>query len=249
MFQRLRQMVAHIFQVQEVLERLLDKEYLDFQQDLLTRESPQSEDDLQQAMIDGIRRMLQEKEERRELSEETETSRSSGDGDADGQKKPKASLLPARFAKVLKELKRSSNWKELKASTLCQYCDGIPDEPYVTSCFHIFCRECLVNLHHEAVDKGLNKAECTNCGHRYTETAPCGHLKELEVPDLSASVFQDKTKSKPVKKQFKLSMRYVDHDDKLVLSTKILAVKKQLAKWMEEDSNAQIIVFSEWHTA
>ena len=246
MFQRLRQMVAHIFSVQDVIEEIMDLDDVQSRQEWLDKDGASSDDRLEQAMIDGLRRMISEKGEPRSSSEESGPPANTDDAELDRSKSHKSNVLITKFARLLRGFKGNSNWTELKARTLCQYCGAVPDEPWVTSCFHLFCKECLQNLHHEAADKGLDNAECSNCRHRYKDSAPCGHLKELEVRDLSATVFQENDKDKPIKKRSKPTMRYVDFDGKLVPSTKILAVKKQLAKWIEEDPSAKIIVFSEW---
>ncbi len=159
----------------------------------------------------------------------------------------KSSKLIPRFTKVLREMKKNSKWSELRESTMCHKCGEPPEEPWVTSCLHLYCKDCLTNLGYEASVLDLDQTACFKCATIYTECMPCEGLKELEMPDLSASVFQNNKNKVPEKKKFKLTMNYVDSKEHgLVLSTKTLAVKAQLEKWIRDDPDRKIIVFTEW---
>ncbi len=159
----------------------------------------------------------------------------------------KSSKLIPRFTKVLREMKKNSKWSELRESTLCHKCGEPPEEPWILSCLHLYCKECLTNMAYEASELDLDQTACLKCATIYTECLPCEGLKELEMQDLSASVFQNNKNKAPEKKKFKLTMNYVDSKEHgLVLSTKTLAVKAQLEKWIRDDPDRKIIVFTEW---
>ena len=240
-------MVAHIFSVQEVLEKELELEQVEHMlEDLIGNDDTQIQSH-EQIMVAHLQRMINEKDTATD-SEEGKLFEGLEEGkDPPIKNKKKSKDLVARFAKILREHKKASRWAELKENTLCQQCGEPPEDPYVTSCYHLYCRECLTTLALEAADKDLDQAECATCGHAFSESQPCTDLKELEIRDLSATVFQedvkDKAQSKP---KFKLTMKYVDSNNQLVLSTKLIAVKEQLAQWIEADPNAKIIVFTEW---
>lgn len=159
----------------------------------------------------------------------------------------KSSNLISRFSKGIKELKKTSKWSELRERTLCHKCGEPPEEPWVTSCLHLYCKECLALLAYEASESDLDETACRKCDTIFTESQPCEGLKELEIRDLSASVFQSDKDKAPEKTKFKLTMNYVDSKTHgLVLSTKTLAVKAQLEKWISDDPDRKIIVFTEW---
>lgn len=88
---------------------------------------------------------------------------------------------------------------------------------------------------------------CPKCGEVYIEAASCKRIKkDLEIVDLSATVFQGKKDVKETMPKFNLTMDFVDSNAGLILSTKTIAVKKQLQDWMNDDSGRKIIVFTEW---
>lgn len=243
-------MVAHIFLLQEVFQEA-DKKIQksgDLHQVLFSNETNISE--LEDQMLRGMRRMVTEKDKDGVTSDTVPLYASPNEAakvpKAGNKAGKKSSNVLSRFSKLLKEMKKNSKWSELREHTLCQTCGGPPEEPYVTSCLHLYCKECLANLAYEASRLDLDETACHKCQTIFTESKPCEGLKELEIPDLSASVFQDKDKA-PAKKKFKLTMNYVDSKESgLVLSTKTLAVKAQLEKWIREDPDRKIIVFTEW---
>jgi len=238
MFQRLRQMTSHIFMVQEVLEKESGETFT---------ELPYY-NDVERAMVAGLRRMIAEKKNRPDGAQGTGmvfTKPKEQTNIPRSKKKP--DTLKSKFAKFLKELKRKSDWNELKERSLCSECGNAPEEPYVTSCLHLYCKECLTNRSYDASKKKLDHTACGKCGTCYTESVACKGLKELEIRDLSASVFQKgKDETPSDEKPFKLTMNYVDSKDGLLLSTKTAAVKAQLKRWLEEDPEQKIIVFTEW---
>ena len=161
----------------------------------------------------------------------------------------KSKKLISRFSKSLRDLKKNSKWIELRERALCATCGIPPEEPWVTSCLHVYCKECLEGLAYEASAMDRDRTACHKCDTIFTESQPCEGLKELEVRDLSTSMFQnDKDRiPEPEEKKFKLTMNYVDSKQHgLVLSTKMLAVKAQLEKWISDDPDRKIIIFTEW---
>ena len=247
MFQRLRQMVAHIFMVQEVLEKEMEVSDIKAIWSMIDTEVEDFNDN-EKDMMRSLERMIAGKGT---VTDEPDL----GDLFANVEPEPTPTKVPkksrslvGRFAKLLRDLKRTSKWGELTEHTLCQLCGESPEDPYVTSCYHLFCKDCLTGLAIEAAAKDMDQTECFKCGHVFTESLSCNGLKELEVRDFSASVFQGKIKKTETeaKKKFKITMKYVDSDDKLLLSTKTAAVKEEIAASLREDPNMKIIVFSEW---
>ena len=233
--------------VQEVVQRASKKEDAAGALSGLIFSKATDISNLEDIMLKGLRKMVAGTEDDIDSSDTVPLFLSPDDS----LKVPKAgktsSNLIFRFSKDLKEMKKKSKWSELRERTLCHTCGEPPVEPWVTSCLHLYCRECLLNLAYEAAQLDLDETACHKCGTIYTESVPCEGLKELEICDLSASVFQGEKDKAPVKKKFKLTMDYVDSEEYgVVLSTKTLAVKAQLEKWIREDPNRKIIVFTEW---
>jgi len=250
MFQRLRQMVSHIFMVQEVIEKGAEHEKRPFSVDAMWNdiitEDPNFTSSEERMML-GLKRMITEKKDRPEDVPGTGLLFTDHNEQHEAPKpRKKAGTLMVRFGKFLKELKKRSNWNELRERSLCHTCGQPPEDPYVTSCMHVYCEECLHTLAYDASKRDLDHTPCGKCGTIYKESVSCRDLKELEVRDLSASVFQDGKDKTPAKKPFKLTMDYVDSKGGLLLSTKCTAVKAQLAKWIAENPDCKIIIFTEW---
>lgn len=112
----------------------------------------------------------------------------SDDGLEEPAKKPEGPVneeLVVRFGRYLRELKRKGQLAELQERTLCRECGYVPFDPLVTSCFHVFCKECLVQLLRkaseasEAGEAGEDKVPRPKCGDIVTEVQSCEGLIEL----------------------------------------------------------------------
>lgn len=163
------------------------------------------------------------------------------------KKKPKSQELTNRFARMLRDLKRSCNHKELGDRKLCQYCGHTPVAPYVISCFHVYCKSCLETIQHKSVEEEREATACVNCKRPWDDAKPCHELKEMNIGTSQINVLSEDIEDKPAKRRFQINTKYVDRNDKLVLSSKLLAVQAQLIAWAQEDPSGKIIVFSEWH--
>ena len=233
-----------------MVQEVLQKEFrVDDVEALRTGLFPNATDihETEDQMLTGLKKIIAEKEQEIDTSD-TVSLFSNPDEPAKVPKAgKKSSNLISKFSKVLREMKKNSEWSELRERTCCHKCGEPPEEPWVTSCLHLYCKECLTNLAYEASDLDLDQTPCHKCGTIFTESQPCEGLKELEIRDLSESVFQGDKDKAPEKKKFKLTMNYVDSKDHgLVLSTKTLAVKVQLEKWIRDEPDRKIIVFTEW---
>lgn len=243
-------MVSHIFMAQEVLEKEFEASNVEAIEQRILGQDPEASD-LEKHMIENLKRMIQEKGQTPDFPEPEHRLFTNVEEQDPAPAVPKvnkkASTLVARFGARLRDLKKASRWSELRDLTVCQKCGENPEEPWVTSCYHLYCKECLENIAMEASINDLDQTECDKCGHVFTESQPCDNMKELEVRDLSVTIFQDESKKEPTeKKKFKLTMNYVDFNDKVLLSTKLVAVKNQVAAWIREDPKRKIIIFTEW---
>lgn len=228
-FLRLRQMCAHTFLVQEVLEELLDLEMIDNIKDtFIVGATPENKND--RDLIAALRRMIEAKpqvvEEEPEEPEQVQPGK-----------------LAAKFGSCLKTLKAKSDWAELKTRTLCHSCGEPPESAMVTSCLHVYCQECLQGMANTASANDQDETACLECGVVFTGAEPCAALKELEWDDYWLLNETAGRKKRPTK----VNMEWVAYENKIVMSAKITAVRKQVEKWLEEEPDKKIIIFSQFH--
>ena len=249
MLLRLRQMVAHLFQAQEDIQRrpvLKDivVQGLQERKDMMTESGVYSDTKFEQDLVDGICLMI-DKADEDEVEEEDDTPIEPQPEERTPKKKGNSKTLPTRFAKVLRDLKMRSSETQLMIRKLCGQCGGIPEDPLVISCFHVYCKVCLETIQYDAALE-QKKSACKRCGLVWTESAPCHMLKEMDFRGTSASFDKDGTEGKRTKKRYQLDYKYADTGDKIVRSSKLLAVERKLIEWVTANPNEKIIVFSEW---
>lgn len=147
MLLRLRQLTSHILLVQGTITDLLERE--DFER-LLTISSDDLSDD-SRALLTHLREKLKDNSSAKILDAregativtETETVPKHGAGFEAGENAVGESHgLTYKFDRYLKSLLNSSSWEAIASRTLCCGCRQPPDDPHVTSCFHIYCHAC-----------------------------------------------------------------------------------------------------------
>ena len=248
MFQRLRQMVAHIFMAQQVFEREFEHAHEVDELREPTGTEATEQDSLERRMLSALRNMIEARGKLPEEVKEADILPTSLDEGQPIFKVGKAGSLTARFGNFLRGLKKASRWTELRARTCCQSCKEPPKDPLVTNCLHVYCTACLKGMALEAAQDDLDETSCLECGTAYTECQSCDGLKELKVPDFSVSMFQRNKDTTSQEQKFKLTMNWVDPSDgELLLSSKIIAVKEQLEKWIANCPGSKIIIFTEWY--
>ncbi|KAL9102689.1 MAG: hypothetical protein Q9163_002180 [Psora crenata] len=229
MFLRLRQMTAHTFLIQEILQDMFELDSID-RLEKATIHGP--EDEHGKAIITALRRLVEAKGS---PAEEFEDS---------GEPEAQPGGLALRLGAKIRQLKREGKMTEVKEEVLCHKCKGPAEVPWVTSCLHIYCKECLEFLAYDACQKHLDKTPCRECGTSFANSEPCGDLQELQIDNFTDIVPNLAARRDPHRK---VVMKWVDYEDKLVLSTKTKGVRSQLIKWLAEDPDKKIIVFSQFH--
>ena len=234
MLQKLRQMTAHPFLIQDTIERLFQTSDLS---KLLTTSDKGREDDDNRGkdMVSAMKRMIESRERSFGTVEDEED-----DAGSDSARQP----LRLRFQRFLRCLQYEEKWQEHKERCLCHKCKSPPDHPRVTSCLHLYCRECLRALTHDAVSRGEQETTCTACGTVFMESCSCEGLKELEVEEpLPGSA------DRPVKRRKKdhdADIKWMDVGGELLPSSKTAAVQVQLEQWLTVEPEKKIIVFSQF---
>ena len=239
--------MSHILMAQEYIEKEYDKGKIEWME--ATTAAMSSDQALEKNLAQSLKDILEERDKTANRQDDNKESDQTEVRSEDEYRTKQVNTgIVAKFAKKLRKLSKAANWDEQRERTTCPSCGNCPEDPVVTSCLHVHCEDCLSGLGHDAGVGDKDSARCGRCKQVFSGSESCAGLKEFEkTRDMSATPFQENSKVKaPVKKKYKLSMDHVDKDNKLVLSTKLLAVKQQIEKWLEEDPKGKIIVFSDW---
>lgn len=230
-------MTAHIFMLQETMEKIFKLEDIESLWTETNSEVSVGEGSSRD-MVKSMRKMIAAKDEV-PVNEDDED-------EAQGNAEQGAALI-FKFRKYLRQLKSSSKWTELKERSLCHKCSGPPDDPWITSCMHMYCNECLRSMAYDAAANDQDATPCVACNEVFTESHPCGGLAELAVEEQPAQPSQDGGPKIRPKRYAKDNMRWVDIDGQILPSTKTAAVQAQIEKWLEKEPQTKIIVFSQFH--
>jgi SNF2 family DNA or RNA helicase len=171
--------------------------------------------------------------------------------------------LTFKFRKFLRALKESRVWPELHSRSICSKCRSIPDSPYVTSCFHVYCKECLTAMAYESSQREEQRVSCLECGTLYDEASRCRGLEELgfNSPSTLARVEKHRNvkNSKATKKKGKKSSAELEEnseeedidwidgvDGAMLPSSKTTATKALILTWLKKDPNTKIIIYTQF---
>ncbi|KAK5748859.1 hypothetical protein LTS12_021097 [Elasticomyces elasticus] len=154
--------------------------------------------------------------------------------------------LDFHFKKYLNSLAKSNQWESIKQRSICSGCKQPPNDPVVTSCFHIYCSTCLTDLQHYSARRGHDGARCAECGDVYTGVKPCEGLEAFDR-DASSAETTDTAPTKAKKKSKDSDMDdWIGLKGEILPSAKTQATKAQVMNWLEEDSEAKIIIFTQF---
>ena len=239
MLLRLRQMTGHIFMLQETMEEMFELEDIEN----LWRETSSevaADPGSTRDMMKSMRRMIEAKDNPEDSTAEDEDE--AGEDDTE-----QGAKLIFKFRKYIRQLRASSKWEEMKNRSTCHKCGEPPDEPYITSCMHMYCYECLRIMASEAAANDEDRTTCEACGEVFDESQPCGGLQELDFEESpTPQNGEGKPKTRP-KRRVKDNMKWVDFDGQILPSTKTAAVQAQIEKWFREEPTKKVIVFSQFH--
>ena len=228
-------MTAHIFMLQETIEEMFELEDIEN----IWRETSSevtADPGSTRDMMKSVRKMI-------ELKDSTTNDEDEEDEDDTEQ----GAKLIFKFRKYIRHLRSSSKWEEIKERSMCHKCCESPDDPWITSCMHIYCHECLRTMASEAAANDEDQATCEACNEIFDESQPCGGLQELDFEEPAAPQNEDgKQKTRP-KRRVKDNMKWVDFDGQILPSTKTAAVQAQIEKWLREEPTKKVIVFSQFH--
>ncbi|KAK3619865.1 hypothetical protein LTR56_023759 [Elasticomyces elasticus] len=155
--------------------------------------------------------------------------------------------LDFHFKKYLNVLAKSNQWEAIKQRSICSGCKQPPNDPVVTSCFHIYCSTCLTDLQHYSARRGHDGARCAECGDVYTSVKPCEGLEAFDRDASSAETTDTALPTKAKKKSKDSDMDdWIGLKGEILPSAKTQATKAQVMNWLEEDPDAKIIIFTQF---
>ncbi|KAK4895443.1 hypothetical protein LTR27_006507 [Elasticomyces elasticus] len=153
--------------------------------------------------------------------------------------------LDFHFKKYLQVLASGEHWEAIKERTICSGCKQPPNNPVVTSCFHIYCDTCITDLQHYAARRGHDGARCAECGDAYTSVKPCSGLEAFDR-DVSSPESVSTALAKGKKKSKDSEVDWLSLKGEVLPSAKTQATKAQVLNWMEEDPGVRIIIFTQF---
>lgn len=154
--------------------------------------------------------------------------------------------LNYRFHRYLDDLKRSESYAAMCDRTSCVACRQAPRDPLVTSCFHIYCKDCLADLQSSSARRGNDRHRCSECGTHYTDAKPCEETLTPFAPGHEASSsFETGVGNKAVADK-KSPPSWCQMRGDILPSAKTIAFKARVMTWLAEDSEAKIVVYSQF---
>lgn len=242
MLLRLRQLTAHPFMLQETIEDLFEIEDIENLWKLTAGEVS-AEKDSRKDMLLMMREIIAEKEN---PSPSVPNNASTRLDDMEKEDDQHVNLKPLvfKFRKFLRELANGSKWEALMERSLCHRCRDSPDDPWVTDCMHVYCKECLNTMAYEAAKNGAEGANCQECGKPFSESGPCTSLAELGMGPNLASEETIRRKRKSAGDD----MKWIDTQNGSILpSSKTTAVQAQIEKWFQVEPEKKVIIFCQFH--
>lgn len=254
MLLRLRQLCSHILLIQGTMIDLLEREDFERLREIssedLNEESEALLEHLQKKMRNNTSVKQFEATDGNTILTESETvpmhqlDVSSGDADLGG-----SHGLTYNFGRYLKTLQESEAFEAICERTLCCGCRQPPQDPHVTSCFHIYCHTCLMDLQSSFARRGLDRHRCTECGVFYDDAKACEKILEPYVSANENSqegglgIRQKGNSKEKEKTEFR---DWIQMRGQILPSAKTIALKARVMAWIEEDPDVKIIVFSQF---
>ncbi|KIW44355.1 uncharacterized protein PV06_05369 [Exophiala oligosperma] len=268
MILRLRMLCSHIFLCQETLKEMFVVADIENLWQLTQKEVETVDKGIQRSSdtFIALRKMLHSKDKTITTCQTREGDASSpiDISDIDNQEDVSTGAsfgLTFKFRRFLRELSKSTTWAELHARSNCAKCGQQPDEPMCTSCFHVYCIECLAQLRLEQRDE--LKVACLECGTSFEETSPCSGLKELgfnsgPVVEKVERIKEKRMAAAKGRRGTSQSQYGDDEEDpgkessdwiefgQVLPSAKLTATKAAILNWREKNESDKIIIYTQF---
>ncbi|EGP84644.1 SNF2 family DNA-dependent ATPase domain-containing protein, partial [Zymoseptoria tritici IPO323] len=122
----------------------------------------------------------------------------------------------------------------------CSSCRNPPAEPHITSCFHIYCHQCLMTIQHGAARQGKDHARCLECGAEFQSVK----MLDERIVENQPPAANGKTKKK--KKDARPQLNWIGLNGEVLPSAKTIAAKAQILEWLSSDPTAKIIIYTQF---
>jgi SNF2 family DNA or RNA helicase len=253
LYLRLRQLVGHILLIQQTLKDLMEGEDLEKLWRLTEAETqPQSEQG-SQAVLGQLRKMLSNAQDGQNAARNEDAQPDPADTLTENSGANQATDdiggtfgLAFRFRKYLTSLKDTGKWDEMNKRSLCYKCGGVPDNPYITSCYHIYCKECLQAMLFNAGQTGKDKAKCLACDAEFEHCEPCHGFEQAGFKLNSPVTGSSNRRGRKSADSDGSDVDWLSLGGSILPSAKTLAVKAQIQNWIDEDQDAKIIIFTQF---
>ena len=261
---RLRMLCSHILLAQDTLKQMLVASDIEKLWSLTAKEV--EADKSQQNQIVVLRDMITSRSnviktcQSKEMDESGTTTAEVG---SEGNMSSGHQFgLYFKFRRFLRNLAESKNWAELHLRSVCSKCRLPPDDPVCTSCFHVYCSECINSMKCEPKLEG-EKIACIECGAHFTETSPCSGLLELGFNSTETKKKAEKLKNK-TRKRSSSSLRrnsqasneeseneekdddWIELSGVTLSSAKLQATKAAILNWRDRSPNEKILVYTQF---
>ena len=253
LYLRLRQLVGHILLVQQTLKDLLEAEDLEKLWRLTETEVQPPGKDSSQAVLSQLRTMLlKTRNAQTKASTEDAQSDPADVFRGDTETKEVADDVGGtfgtafKFRKYLRNLKETGKWEQTINRSLCHKCGGVPDNPHVTSCFHVYCKECIEDMLFNAAKTDREKAICLACDSEFEHCEPCRGFDEASHKVKFSMTGTPERRARKSADSDENDLDWLSVGGSILPSAKTLAVKAQIQNWMAEDPNAKIIIFTQF---
>ncbi len=149
------------------------------------------------------------------------------------------------FARYLSTLSET----EMLARCLCGICGDATEDPTITDCKHVFCRECIQAECDKAAAQS-DSTDCPVCQSSFKSTALLNDLIAKDDPITSTIDTEDTQtrggRGRGHKGKKKSDGPWLNLPGELLPSAKTIAFKQQVLEWIKETPNDKIVVFTQF---
>lgn len=154
--------------------------------------------------------------------------------------------LSFRFRGILRSLCDSGKWEEINNRSICHKCGQPPQDPHVTACLHIYCKECLLSMTYEAASQDKEKATCLECNAQFSGSEPCQGFEQAAFSPESGTSNRPNRENRGNPQSSDEDVDWLSLTSFCLPSAKTLGIKAQCLKWQEENPNAKIVIFTQF---
>ncbi|GAB7343261.1 hypothetical protein MBLNU457_1317t1 [Dothideomycetes sp. NU457] len=248
---RLRQLTAHPLILQDTMLDLLERE--DYEKLNELAKTPLALGTYSKKLLKQLKAALARATGVDYDQDDVPTYSAPGTGDAQGG----SQTLNERLHKHLTNLKRKCQMNNIADILNCVRCHKLASDAYVTSCMHIYCPRCLNDAQTDATYGGSNGAACDSCGSSFGHAEPCSDTVSAfkapapnTAPGLGlngqASQKRKRTQLNVLADDDEELQGWLDTDGKILPSAKSIALKTQIEKWLAQEPDTKIIVYTQW---